>query len=291
MKKFIAIVALVASMFTVNTSVANAQMISKTNLESYAKQQYGSSWEKAAAKELSNLQLDNNGNMVFTKEISAPHLTKANLYNEMANWFICNYDRSIQFADKEEGLIIARPFIENITRSVGGFNAYDISICPTVRAQVEDGKVKVTYTLNNYNVVEEKGGGDTATGIFAGLAAVAIVGTIADAATEPSYSHSTVIDHYGRGGYHSTTVYREYRPRHTFEDALLLSCIADAACSGPSKDSKTWSLNDCYPFASKDKHKKASSKAFVMANVYSQVVMDNIEAAVNQCSTAYASNN
>ena len=92
MKKFIAMVDLVAAMFTVNTSVANAQMISKTNLESYAKRQYGSSWEKAAAKEFSNLTLDNNGNMVFTKEIQAPELTKNQLYLEMANWFICNYD-------------------------------------------------------------------------------------------------------------------------------------------------------------------------------------------------------
>ena len=286
MKKFIAMVAFVAAMFTVNTSVANAQMISKTNLESYAKQQYGKNWEKAASKELTSQNLDNKGNMVFTKEISAPQLSKDELYLEMANWFICNYDNSIQFADKEQGVIIARPFIENITRYDHGFNAYYISICPTVRAQIKDGKVEVTYTLGNYNVVVEEGGGDTAAALALGFTALAVTGAVLDA-TEPRH---TVVEHYGSySGFHTTTVYREYRPRHLLDDALLLSCVASAAAQGPSKDSKTWNICDCYPFASKDKHKKSSAKAFVMANVYSQVVMDNIEAAINQCSNTYAS--
>lgn len=287
MKKFNSFFA-VAIMFIMSVISANAQMISKTNLESYAKHQYGSSWEKAAIKEFSNAQLDNNGNMVYTKEIVAPNLKKDDLYLEMANWFICNYDNSIQYADKEQGVLIARPYIENIARYAGGFNAYNISICPTVRAQVMDGKVNVTYTLNNYNVVVEEGGGNTAAALAIGLTAAVITGEILDATTTPQRSHTTIVDHYNHRGYHSTTVYREYRPRHTFEDAVLLSCVAGAA-STPSKDSATWSLWDCYPFASKDKHKKASSKAFVMANIYSQVVMDNIEAAVNQCSNAYAS--
>ncbi|MCQ2243975.1 MAG: hypothetical protein MJZ32_06925 [Bacteroidaceae bacterium] len=51
---------------------------------------------------------------------------------------------------------------------------------------------------------------------------------------------------------------------------------------------ETWQIADCYPFASKDSHKKTSSKAFVMANIYSQVVMDNIQAAINQCNEVYA---
>lgn len=289
MKKFNSILA-VAIMFIMSAISVNAQMISQTNLESFAKRQYGSSWEKAAIKEFANTSLDNNGNMVYTKEISAPNLSKNDLYLEMANWFICNYDNAIQFADKEEGVIIARPYIENIARYAGGYNAYDISICPTVRAQVMDGKVKVTYTLNNYNVVVEEGGGDTAAALAIGLAAVVLTGEIIDATTEPRHSHTTVVDHYNGRGYRSTTVYREYCPRHSFDDALLLSCIASSAAQGPSKDSKTWSLWDCYPFVSKDKHKKASSKAFVMSNIYSQVVMSNIEAAINQCSNAYASN-
>ena len=275
-----------AIMFIMST-VANAQMISQVDLEQYAKKQYGTSWAKAASKEAANVNLDRQGNIAFTKEIEAPFLTKDELYLEMANWFICNYDNSIQFADKEQGVLIARPYIQNIARSDGGFNAYDISICPTVRAQVLDGKIKVTYSLHDYSVVEEKGGGNTSAAFALGFAALAVTGAVLDA-TEPTHT-TTYVDHHNYGRHTSTTIYREYRPRHAFEDALLLSCIADAATSAPAKGSTTWSLSNCFPFASKDKHKKASSKAFIMANVYSQVVMDNIEAAIDECSMAYAS--
>jgi aspartyl/asparaginyl beta-hydroxylase (cupin superfamily) len=39
-------------------------------------------------------------------------------------------------------------------------------------------------------------------------------------------------------------------------------------------------LDKCFPFADKDSHKKTSSKAFVMAHAYSNVVIDKIEEAV-----------
>ncbi|MCQ2243971.1 MAG: DUF4468 domain-containing protein [Bacteroidaceae bacterium] len=285
MKKFASILAIAIAFIFSATSV-NAQMISQTNLESYAKAQYGKSWEKSAVKQLAEgSTLDNTGNMVFTKEINAPQLTKDELYYEMANWFIANYNNAIQFADKEQGLIIARPYIENIARYAGGFNAYDISICPTVRAQVKDGKVDVTYTLGDYNVVVEKGGGNTAAGIGIGLTAAAVTGAIVDASTP----RKTYVEHRDYGhGFHSTTVCRTYRPRTTFSDALLVSCIADAALSSGHAKGETWQIANCYPFASKDSHKKTSSKAFVMANIYSQVVMENIQAAINQCNEVYA---
>ncbi len=285
MKKFATTLA-IAIAFIFSATRVNAQMISQTNLESFAKQHYGTSWEKSAVKQLADgSTLDNSGNMVFTKEISAPTLSKDEHYYEMANWFIANYNNAIQFADKEQGLIIARPYIENIARYAGGFNAYDISICPTVRAQVKDGKVDVTYTLGDYNVVVEKGGGNTAAGIGIGITAAAVTAAVADATT-PS---RTYVEHRDYGhGFHSTTVYRTYRPRTTFSDALLVSCIADAALTaGPSKG-ETWHIANCYPFVSKDSHKKTSSKAFVMANIYSEVVMDNIQAAIDQCNEVYA---
>ena len=284
MKKFVNNLA-IAIAFLFSATSANAQMVNKTNLESYAKQQYGASWEKSAVQELAGSTLDNNGNLVLTKSIDAPTLSKDDLYYEMANWFICNYNNAIQFADKDQGLIIARPYLENISRYAGGFNAYDISICPTIRAQVKDGKVNVTYTLGDYNVVVEKGGGNTAVGIGLGITALAVTEAVVDA----SKPNKTYVEHrsYGRG-HHTTTVIRDYRPRTTFSDALLVSCIADAALTaGPSKG-ETWTLASCYPFAAKDKHKKTSAKAFVMANVYSQVVMNNIEAAINQCNEVYA---
>lgn len=43
---------------------------------------------------------------------------------------------------------------------------------------------------------------------------------------------------------------------------------------------ENWTLEKCYPFAQKDKHKKTSAKALIMAHAYSNVIMDKIEEAV-----------
>ena len=43
---------------------------------------------------------------------------------------------------------------------------------------------------------------------------------------------------------------------------------------------ENWVIDECFPFVPKDKHKKASSKAFVMAYAYSNVFMDKIEECV-----------
>ena len=41
-----------------------------------------------------------------------------------------------------------------------------------------------------------------------------------------------------------------------------------------------WTLDKCYPFDLKDRHKNTSSKAFVMAHAYSNVIIDKIEEVV-----------
>lgn len=48
----------------------------------------------------------------------------------------------------------------------------------------------------------------------------------------------------------------------------------------PTRSDQTWPIDQCFPFAAKDSHKKTSSKALVMAHAYSNVIMDKIEEAV-----------
>lgn len=50
--------------------------------------------------------------------------------------------------------------------------------------------------------------------------------------------------------------------------------------TGPIEVHETWTLENCFPFAEKDKHKKTSCKALIMAHAYSNVLMDKIEEAV-----------
>lgn len=43
---------------------------------------------------------------------------------------------------------------------------------------------------------------------------------------------------------------------------------------------ENWVIGKCFPFVEKDKHKRSSSKALVMAHAYSNVIMDKIEEVV-----------
>lgn len=48
----------------------------------------------------------------------------------------------------------------------------------------------------------------------------------------------------------------------------------------PYKVSETWALNECFPFVKKDVTKQTSSKAFVMAHGYVEVLLKNIEQSI-----------
>ena len=52
------------------------------------------------------------------------------------------------------------------------------------------------------------------------------------------------------------------------------------AGSTSTRSDQNWTLDQCFPFAKKDSHKKTSSKALVMAHAYSNVVMDKIEECI-----------
>lgn len=59
----------------------------------------------------------------------------------------------------------------------------------------------------------------------------------------------------------------------------IMSAFGDGS-TPPKLVEEKWVLDECFPFAQKDKHKKTSSKALVMAHAYSNVIMDKIEEAV-----------
>jgi len=275
-----------ATLFSAN--VVNAQMMNDVNLESYAKAQYGSKWTDAALVMSNDTELNADGGLTLTKTIEAPGMTKTDLYYEMAEWFICNYQNAIQLADKEDGIIIARPYVSDIAESSTGWNAYKIDICPTIRVKCEDGLVMVDYSLKDYGVATNVGGGTACAATVCGLAVAAVA---TDIALDSKHDHhETIIERHGHHG-HTTIIERTYRPHHHHDlsDALLVACIADAMSSNNKYDDAhtVWNINNCYPFVAKDSHKKASAKAFVMANTYSQVVMNNIEAAIGECQMAY----
>lgn len=68
----------------------------------------------------------------------------------------------------------------------------------------------------------------------------------------------------------------------------ILGAVGGARASAINEN---WVLDKCYPFVEKDSHKKTSSKAFVMAHAYSNVIMDKIEEAVKNGMTGNETDN
>lgn len=68
-----------------------------------------------------------------------------------------------------------------------------------------------------------------------------------------------------------------FYPVVKLEGGGIMGLIGNA---DPIKVHENWLLDECFPFAKKDAHKKTSSKALVMAHAYSNVIMDKIEEAV-----------
>ena len=42
---------------------------------------------------------------------------------------------------------------------MGTINKYSVSITPVIRVDIKDGKVRVTYTVQNYDILADKSGG------------------------------------------------------------------------------------------------------------------------------------
>ena len=216
MKKFI--FAALAALF-VTTSI-NAQILRADELEKYSKEKYGDNWVEAATNLGTQLPLDKNNAITYTKVIQADGKTKEQLYVLLNYWFTSNFNDAnsvIKLNDKELGTILASGYVGDIAEHVGGSNSYRVDLRPVIKCDIKDDKVRVTYTVPFYSIKCSVGGG--------WLCAL--------------------------GG---------------AQPASLVS--------------ENCALDKCYPFAKKDKHKRTSCKALVMAHAYSNVVIDKIEECI-----------
>ena len=140
---------------------AQAQVMKTADLEKYAKQKYGDKWLDAAKNLAANLLLDKNESLTYQQVIEAPGKTKAQLYVALNYWVTATFkDHSaITLNDKEAGCIIVSSTIKNIAEHIGTLNKYSVSITPVIRLDIKDGKVRVTYTVQTYDVLADISGG------------------------------------------------------------------------------------------------------------------------------------
>ena len=138
-----------------------AQVMKAADLEKYAKQKYGDKWLDAAANLASTLTLDKNESLTYQQVIEAPGKTKDQLYIALNYWVTATFKdkQAITLNDKEAGCIIVSSTIDAIADHTGTLFRYVVSITPVIKIDIKEGKVRVTYTVQNYDVLKVEDGG------------------------------------------------------------------------------------------------------------------------------------
>ena len=150
-----------AAILFVGAIGAQAQVMKSADLEKYAKQKYGDKWLDAAKNLSQNLSLDKNESLTYQQVIEAPGKTKQQLYVALNYWATATFKdkQAITLNDKDAGCIIISSTIRNIAEHMGTFNKYSVNITPVIRLDIKDGKVRVTYTVQSYDVLADISGG------------------------------------------------------------------------------------------------------------------------------------
>ncbi|MBQ8675481.1 MAG: DUF4468 domain-containing protein [Bacteroidaceae bacterium] len=150
-----------AVMLTLCASTLHAQVMKAADLEKYAKERYGDKWLDAAANLRQQLTLDKNESLTYQQVIEAKGKTKAQLYVTLNYWVTATFkdNNAITLNDKEAGCIIISSLIKNIAEHTGTLNKYSVSITPVIRIDIKDERIRVTYTVQNYDVMADVSGG------------------------------------------------------------------------------------------------------------------------------------
>jgi len=143
------------------TMSVRAQIMKAADLEKYAKSRYGDKWLDAAANLASGLQLDKNQSLTYQQVIQVPGKSKQQLYVALNYWVTATFKdkQAITLNDKEEGVIIISSTIDGIADHTGTLNRYVVSITPVIRLDIKDGRIRVTYTVQNYDILKAEDAG------------------------------------------------------------------------------------------------------------------------------------
>ena len=142
-----------------------AQVMKAADLEKYAKEKYGDKWLDAAKNLAEGLTLDKNESLTYQQVIQAEGKTKEQLYVALNYWATATFPPSanggsaITLNDKEAGCIIISSTIPGIVEHMGTISKYTVSITPVIRLDIKEGRVRVTYTVQNYDILRDISGG------------------------------------------------------------------------------------------------------------------------------------
>ena len=150
-----------AVIFMLSVMGTQAQVLKGADLEKYAKQRYGDKWVDAATNLASSLMLDKNQSLTYQEVIEAPGKTKSQLYVALNYWATATFKdkQAITLNDKDAGCIIISSTLKDIAEHTGTINSYSVSITPVIRIDIKDGRIRVTFTVQNYDILRDISGG------------------------------------------------------------------------------------------------------------------------------------
>ena len=67
--------------------------------------------------------------------------------------------QAITLNDKDAGCIIVTSTIKNIAEHMGTLKKYSVNITPIIRLDIKDEKVRVTFTVQNYDILSDLNSG------------------------------------------------------------------------------------------------------------------------------------
>ena len=152
---------LAAILVLCGTHTVQAQVMKAADLEKYAKQKYGDKWLDAAKNLANDMSFDKNQSLSYQQVIEAPGKTREQLYVNLNYWAVATFKdkQAITLNDKDAGCIIISSTIPNIVSHMGTLSKYSVSITPVIRLDIKEGRIRVTYTVQNYDILRDISGG------------------------------------------------------------------------------------------------------------------------------------
>lgn len=156
---------------------ANAQIITEQDFAAIDMIQFdtngdGKVKDDEAALVIKDLYgLDKNNGITRVTVIDSIPKTKEQIYVAVNDWFVRSFNNGksvIQLNDKDAGCIIGKGFISSMGNTQSFFTNSNISAYVIIRADIKDGRMRITTTIQEYEMEKGMGTGMQVLGALAG---------------------------------------------------------------------------------------------------------------------------
>jgi hypothetical protein len=149
---------------TISGFMSAAQTITKADLKAIDMSQFDTNGDgkvkddEAAIAIMQLYELDQNNSISRSQIVDGLNKTKEQIYVDVNEWFVHVFKSGknvIQLSDKDAGCIIAKGHVVNLGSTVSFASNADISVWVYVRVDIKDNRMRITTTIESYEM--EKG--------------------------------------------------------------------------------------------------------------------------------------